>query len=114
MKTVKITVPITTVDLPVFPPVNPPKYETKNRFYTNLIGILDVYSKELTLSQVLEISETFREIKKCESLNTDLILPKDNFSKIKVIVEKTKGWGNVEAMLEIIEAFMNAEELDNV
>ncbi len=117
MKLMKIPVPSTTVETPmgleVCPACRRPIQNVhRNRFLTNLLGILDMASKNWTLREGYEWMETFREIKKSETLGLDITLPKDMFTKIKQLAEKEKGWGNLEQQLEFIEVLENSVEVE--
>jgi hypothetical protein len=117
MKAMKISIPSATVDTPVgleaCPTCRRPiNLIGRNRFLVNLLGIIDLASKNWTLREGSDWIETFREIKKCDSLGLDLVLTKEMFSKLKLIIEKEKGWGNMEQQLEVIETIDKAVEVE--
>ena len=116
MKLMKISVPTATIEMPngmeTCPTCRRPlQLAHKNRFLLNLSGILDLASKNWTLREGSEWFDTFREIRKSETLGLDITLPIDIYKKIKNIAEKEKGWGNLEQQLEFMEAIDGAVEV---
>ena len=115
MKAMKIVIPDTTIEIAdqVCPTCRRPvEGMKKNRLLTNLQGILDNKSKDITLRESYEMADIFREVAKSLNLGLDLTLPLDSFNKVKKIIEGTNGWGNMESQIEMVEAFEKATEID--
>ena len=85
------------------------KSEMKNKFKSNLIGLLNLESKQWTLAKIYDFAKTYGKIMNAE--NT-LELEESEYQSLFDMVKDFKGWGDFSGQLEFYQAFIDAQKVN--